>query len=319
MLHVARISLVALGVAVLLGSAAHASPAPVSAAKEEADVRVWTIYYRSHRGQRRKAHVVLPSWYGPTRNPPLPLIISPHGRGIDSLENARVWGLLPALGRFAVVNPEGEGRRLKRFSWGYKGQISDLARMPRIVKRGIPWLRINRSAIYAFGNSMGGEEALLLAARNPRLLAGTAVFDPVTDLARQYYNFPRLGCAAECRRVWNGPIGKKLQQMARFEVGGAPSAVPRAYARRSPITFARSLAFSRSPIQVWWSTLDRVVTGQRWQSGALVDRIRALNRASRLEQYIGVWEHGRAMTEDGELPTALIRFGLLDPADDPRR
>ena len=312
------IVLVALTLAVAAATAPGTAVA-VSPRADEAEVRVWKIYYRSHRGQRRKAHVVLPAWYSATNNPPLPLIISPHGRGIDSLENARVWGRLPALGHFAVVNPEGDGRRLKRYSWGYAGQIADLARMPEIVGRGIPWLRVDPAAIFAFGNSMGGEEALLLAARYPGLLAGTAVFDPVTDLARRYYDFRRLGCNAHCLRVWNGPIGPKLQQLARVEVGGAPSRVPGAYARRSPITFARSLAFSPSPIQIWWSTLDRVVTGQRWQSGLLVDRIRQLNPAASVEQYMGVWGHGRSMIEKGELPTALIRFGLLDPALDPRR
>jgi len=30
---------------------------------------------------------VLPDWYGPHDNPPLPLIISPHGRGVPAAEN----------------------------------------------------------------------------------------------------------------------------------------------------------------------------------------------------------------------------------------
>src|SRR5437667_4252527 len=153
---------------------------------EAVQVRVVTIHYRTHDGYRRAAYVVLPNWYGPGDNPPLPLIISPHGRGVSAEENVDRWGNIPLLGPFAVVNPEGQGRRLRRFSWGYAGQIEDLARMPQIVRRAIPWLRIEPKGIYAFGTSMGGQEALLLAARHPRLLAGVAAFDPVTDMARRY-------------------------------------------------------------------------------------------------------------------------------------
>ena len=110
---------------------------------ERVQVQVITIRYTTQDGFRRDAYVVLPEWYGPWSNPPLPLIISPHGRGVSAEENVDRWGDLPALGSFAVVNPEGQGRRLENFSWGYQGQIADLARMPGIVTRAIPWLRID--------------------------------------------------------------------------------------------------------------------------------------------------------------------------------
>ena len=50
--------------------------------------------------------------------------------------NARFWGNLPAEGDFAVVNPGGEGRRLRQYSWGDPGQIDDLARMPDLTTLG---------------------------------------------------------------------------------------------------------------------------------------------------------------------------------------
>ena len=59
------------------------------------------------------AHVLLPGWYGPGNNPPLPLVISPHGRGATGLSNSKFWGNMPAIGRFAVVSPDGMGRRLE--------------------------------------------------------------------------------------------------------------------------------------------------------------------------------------------------------------
>ena len=167
---------------------------------EQVHVRVVTIHYTTHNGLHRAAYVVLPDWYGPGNNPPIPLIISPHGRGVSAEENVDRWGDLPSIGSFAVVNPEGQGRRFARFSWGYAGQIDDLARMPRILRATIPWLRIEPRRIYAFGTSMGGQETLLLVARHPKLLAGAAAFDPVTNMASRYRDFSRLRCNRGCLR-----------------------------------------------------------------------------------------------------------------------
>ena len=69
---------------------------------------------------------------------------------------------------------------MHQYSWGYRGQIDDLARMPRIVEA--HGVRVDRSRIYAIGGSMGGQETLLLAALHPHLLAGAAAFDPATDM-----------------------------------------------------------------------------------------------------------------------------------------
>jgi poly(3-hydroxybutyrate) depolymerase len=197
-------------------------PSAGSASWDQVLVKVVTIHYKTHDGYRRAAYVVLPDWYGPGNNPPLPLIISPHGRGVSAEKNVDRWGNLPTLGPFAVVNPEGQGRRFRRFSWGYAGQIDDLARMPQIVRRAIPWLRIEPKRIYAFGTSMGGQETLLLAARHPKLLAGAAAFDPVTDMAQRYRDFARLPCNHGCLRKWGDPLGLGLRRLARDEIGGTP-------------------------------------------------------------------------------------------------
>src|SRR6266545_3276933 len=107
--------------------AAQARPAFQKAPCDRHCVRVWAIHYRSHAGSRRNAYVVLPSWYRPGHNPRIPLVISPHGRGVTAGANVQRWGNLPAFGGFAVVNPEGQGRRLRLHSWGYAGQVADLA------------------------------------------------------------------------------------------------------------------------------------------------------------------------------------------------
>ena len=181
-------------------------------------VRVWTVRYRAHNGLARLVYVALPDDVGPSNNPPLPLVISPHGRGLTGLANLRFWGDLPARGRFAVISPDGHGRLAAPFM-GLRSQIHDLANMQYVAKATLPWLRVKPHAVFALGGSMGGQETLLLVARHRRLLRGAAVFDAPTDLAWRYRDFPRI------------PGGRHLQELARRELGGTPDSHPGAYAR----------------------------------------------------------------------------------------
>ena len=256
------------------------------------DIRL--IHYRAHDGVVRPAWLLLPSDYG---GEPLPLVISPHGRGTSARANARLWGDLPGLGGFAVVNPAGEGRRFGEYSWGDPGQIADLARMPAIVRA--DGVRVEQSRIYAFGGSMGGQETLLLVARHPHLLAGAAVFDAATDMARRYWDFARL----------RG--GASLQRIAREEIGGTPLTDPRAYAIRSPDSYARELALSGVPLQLFWSTRDRVIFDQVDETAALVQEIRGWDPEAPVEVFRGAWRHTAEMRWSRRLPRALVRFGLL--------
>jgi poly(3-hydroxybutyrate) depolymerase len=207
-------------VALAAVSAAFARPAPVDAMGA---VRVVDVRYRAHDGYTRNAWLMLPSWYGPMRHPRIPLVISPHGRGVTALGNMRLWGDLPARGPFAVVNPEGQGRKLTLYSWGDPGQIEDLARMPAILHRAIRWLRLG--PVYAVGGSMGGQETLLLLARHPHLLAGAISFDAPVNLSSRFGQFSRI------------VGGSRLQRLAVDEVGG------RVHGRRA----ARSTTSARSP------------------------------------------------------------------------
>src|SRR6476469_9188878 len=241
-------------------------------------VEAWRIVYRAHDGARRHAYVLLPRWYRKGNDPPLPVVVSPHGRGVTAWADCRLWGSLPAIGRFAVVCPEGQGRRLRFYSWGAPGQIYDLAHMLEYTRSALPWVRAQRRRVYAVGGSMGGQEVLLAAARYPRRFAGVIAFDAVANFARQYETFPRLRCNHLCLRRWRGPIGAALQRFARIEVGGSPVSDRRGYALRSPLSYARRLAFAHVPIELWWSGSDLVVRDQRRaQSGALFSRIMRLN------------------------------------------
>jgi pimeloyl-ACP methyl ester carboxylesterase len=274
-------------------------------------VRVLTIDYRAHDGARRRAYVVVPASYFAGPRPRIPLVISPHGRGGEGRTNAKLWGDLPALGNFAVVNPDGMGRRLARFSFGYPGQIDDLARMPDIVSRALPWLHVDRKHVFALGSSMGGQETLLLVARHPRLLAGAAAMDSVTDLARRYRQLPALGCDAACLERFGRPYGELLQASLAQEVGGSPTSDPRAYAERSPFSLAQEIASSGVPLQIWWSRTDRIVFDQEHQSRALFLRLHRLNPCAAVSAYVGRWRHSVEMKPHSLLPFALARFGLL--------
>jgi hypothetical protein len=260
-------------------------------------VKILGFPYRAHNGDERLAFLVVPRWYGPRNHPPIPLVISPHGRGIGASQNVLLWGNLPARGRFALVSPEGQGRRLVLFSWGDPGQIADLARMPRLARRAFPWLRFERRRIYAVGESMGGQETLLLVAHDPRLLAGAAAFDAPTNMDLRYRDFREL------RR------GLRLQRMARFEIGGPPSLAPRLYAERSPLDLARRIALSGVPLELWWSRADRVVADQAAQSGRLYRTIERLDPRAPVRAFVGRWAHGLEFRRD--LPRALERLGLL--------
>lgn len=302
----------ALALAVLAAALA-AAVAPRGAESKPAKprVKIVKITYRAHNGKQRPAWVVLPSWYGKRYHPKLPLIISPHGRGLSGRQNARLWGALPARGPFIVVNPDGQGRRLPRHSWGYSGQIEDLARMPKILRNKLPWIQIDHRRVYAFGGSMGGQESLLLLARKPRLLAGVAVFDAVTDFAAQYKRFPQINCNKKCRRDLGEPLGRVLIRQARREIGGAPWKKPAAYKRRSPMTYVDVIARSCVPLQIWWSVADQVVRDHTSQSGAMFWRIRQLNAQAPVHAFVGNWIHTAVMKAKTRLPLALANFDLL--------
>jgi pimeloyl-ACP methyl ester carboxylesterase len=265
-------------------------------------VRIWRIGYRAFNGQRRTALVVLPRWYGPGNNPPLPLVISPHGRGVEPETNARFFGNLPALGPFALVSPEGSGVHLELYAWGAAGDISDLARMPTIVRQALPWLQIASHRIYAVGGSMGGQETLLLVAEHKQLLAGAAALDAPTNLAARYAAFRKL------------PYGLGLQQLARLEFGGIPRLRHDAYADRSPIFFARDIAESGVPLQIWWSTRDQIVVNQAGESGLLYRAIKRLNPTAPVTQVIGAWQHTAEMRASRQLPIVLAQMGLVQLA-----
>ena len=291
--------------ALLIAAALAAAPRPTDAAdaglRAASRVKTLTFSYRSHAGTTQKAHLVLPTWYGRQRHPAIPFVISPHGRGVNGEYNLRFWGELPADGPFALISPDGQGRLLPRYSWGFRGHLDDLARMPALARKAFPWLSVDQRRVYVIGDSMGAQEALLLAARPAVRLAGVAAFDPVTDMAARY-------------RQWLVTPGlQRLRPIARKEFGGTPDQRPRAYADRSPAAKLKAIAANRVPIQLWWSYRDSIIANQPQDTGAFYKRFVALAPRAPVQEVVGYWEHARAMHPETQLPAALACFGLVSP------
>jgi poly(3-hydroxybutyrate) depolymerase len=264
-------------------------------------IRQWGLRYRAHNRVVRWAVVVAPAQYTPKKpSPPLPLVISPHGRGVRARTNANLWRDLPGRGGFIVICPGGMGRRLPLHSWGWRGQIDDLARMPAILRAVRPWLHVDRERVYVVGGSMGGQETLLLVGRHPALLAGAVAFDSVTDFFRRYSDFAVLG-----RK------GRMLQELARIEVGGTPTTNPEEYRIRGAQHWLDEIAHSGVPLQMWWSDADEIVTGQENQSGRFFADLQALQPRGRLEKVMGSWSHTAESYRRLQLPGAVRWLGLL--------
>jgi pimeloyl-ACP methyl ester carboxylesterase len=295
---VRRSLLVTLVAALALVAAAPVAAAPIAASPL---VKTYRFTYRTHDGRTSYALLLLPAWYGPDRHPAIPLVISPHGRNTTPASAASRWYELPATGGFAVVVPAGQGRRLQLYSWGYPGQIDDLAHMPALAERAVAFFQYRRHHVYAVGASMGAQEVLLLVATHPHLLAGAIAFDPAVDLANRYYEFAQL----------DG--GSRLQAIARLEVGGTPSQNPQAYRLRSPSSYVRKIAFSNIPLELWWSTADEVIVNQATQAGGFYHRLLQINPNAPVASYTGTWRHAVEDTAFGKLPAALTNMNLLPP------
>jgi hypothetical protein len=145
----------------------------------------------------------------------------------------------------------------------------------------------------------------LLVARHPHLLAGAASFDAPTNMAARY------------RAFVDQPMGRGLQKLVRLEVGGTPLTDPHGYALRSPLDWARKIAFSGVPLQIWWSKHDRVVTDEREESGRLYRTVKRLNPDAPVSEFVGTWAHTTEMKSGGYLPYSLSLFGLMPPRSGP--
>lgn len=76
---------------------------------------------------------------------------------------------------------------------------------------------------------------------------------------------------------------------------------PRAYAIRSPLDWARRIAFSGVPLQIWWSWKDKIVVDQVHGLGLLFRDIKRLNPAAPVARdWAPRLSYGATSTRPGE-------------------
>jgi hypothetical protein len=241
--------------------------------------------YRAWNGTRRQAVVLLPAGYA-AGQAALPCVIAAHGRDMPPAVVAQRWGALPTELDFAVICADSAGVREAYNSWAAPGQLRDLMRLPALLQRAAPWVRLDPSRTYAAGVSMGAQEVLCLAARYPDRLAGVAAFDGVTDLSARYGEV-----------LLSARGGPGVLKRMRHEMGGTPQQAPFAYRQRSPSSYAATLATAGVPVQLWWSPRDvRVINQSTTQTGELYRRICRLGPAPQVTEIRTDLAHGVAFS-----------------------
>ena len=316
--------------------------------------RPWSRYYLGwDQKTPRESIIVLPTEWDQNNPPsqPRPLVIAPHGRNNGGYANAcAFWKEAPADGQFALVSPDGLARahdpasdpyaplptNLGLFTYGYRRQIDDLARMPTILQEALPWLPIDLEKIYVLGSSMGGLETLLLAARysdgvlsgGTGQLQGAAAYDSPCDLETQcsYLTHTAPDTAARMiEEIGSEPLNRQgWNDGARFydpkQKGAHPTirdllkTLPNdqtPWDERSPLTYT-TLSSLQFPLKIYWSNNDIVVGNQATaQSGKLAAQLQGV---ANVESFSGDWAHSAEFEygSAGErLSEALQSFGLI--------
>ena len=276
-------------------AAAAASPSPSVSPSPSPSPVVQSIEfeYVAWNGTTQSATLLLPLGYDLDGSASLPCIVHLHGRGAKPIDSSTAWRDLPTRDGFAVICPNSVARDGTGNSWAVPGQIDDVLRMPDLVEAAVPGLRLDRDRLFLVGSSMGGQESLVTLARAPDRFAAVAAFDGAADLAARYWE---MGEAAQAHD----------QALLRHELQGSPRKQPFAYAQRSPLSYAETLARCRVPLLVTWSTADEVVVnGEETQFGRLCRRLRALDPQVPLTEVITALPHGQALRAD---PEAVLRF-----------
>lgn len=200
------------------------------------------IFTSTYDGSAQPALVQLPSSYQPGQ--PTPLLVALHGWGEDR------WGALGSYGVEAnqfgwlLASPDMHGENNPYTLPPSDHPLASRASQQDILDT-IQWVRerynVDPTRIYLAGHSMGGQIALVSAAKNQGLFAAVVDDRGPTDLARWH---------AE------SPVGRQL--WIEDEVGGPPDSTTYfEYQRRSPLTFARN--WGSTPLKIYLAQQDTVV------------------------------------------------------------
>jgi pimeloyl-ACP methyl ester carboxylesterase len=206
-----------------------------------------------------------------------------YSGGLDGLRRGYHAGWRGLADRYQVViaMPYGHHRRVDLCSLASPEQIGDMAHLIELLPT--EGYSIDISRIYACGLSMGGQEALVLAGKYPDRIAAVVAFNPIVDLAAWQQDL----ATTNVEEIREFDTASKIVA----EVGRSPEACPAAYAERSPIEYADSLA--QVSTLVYWSAKDLVVPGQLSRhSYRLYQAVKAISDVAPIAEYEHTRSHG---------------------------
>ena len=149
---------------------------------------------------------------------------------VQTLEYAKKRG-------WAFVGPNFRGPNSTPPACGGDPAVQDIVDAVNYAKGRV---KIDAKRVYIAGGSGGGHITLLMAGRHPEIWAGCVAFCPITDLARWHAD-----------SVLKHPgRSSRYAQMMEGACGGAPSAKPDEYRRRSPLTWLENAAKAGVPIYI---------------------------------------------------------------------
>lgn len=231
---------------------------------------------------------------------PTPLILAPHpagwtadedfhGGAFDTVAPHPGWyGVAERYG-VTVVAPVTYGANVPLLSLGYGPSLDDTVRAIEALRAA--GVHVDEERAYACGLSMGGQETLLLIARNPGLFAAGFAFNPVIDVQAWYDDFAASPYYPE---LAGDDPALALDALIRAELGGPPSDHLAASRERSPISFPEML--TKTPLMLYWSHLDDIVPHQATrQTKRMYDEIKRLDPTAPVAEYNHTWSHGYSL------------------------
>ena len=225
---------------------------------------------------------------------PVPVVIAPHPITWSAAEeynggltggykrgyHAGWYGLADRY-KVVIVMPHGHSRRIDGCSLASPEQISDIAQLINVMPEF--QVDVNHNQIYACGESMGGQEALVVAGQNPELFAAVVAFNPIVDLAAWQLDLAN----SENLEIRGFGTDQRVIQ----EVGGTPSEVPLLYAERSPTNYVDGL--KKVPTLIFWSNKDLIVPRQATHHAYhLYQMVKSSDISSPIAEYNHTHIHG---------------------------
>lgn len=215
----------------------------------------------SYDGSTQPAALQIPTAYQSSQ--PTPLLIGVHGWGDDRWAPLADYAAAANDAGWLLAAPDMHGERSAYPRPPYDHPLASRASQRDILDT-IQWVQarynVDPNRIYITGESMGGQIALVTAAKNPGLFAAVVSDRGPTDLERWY----------EESELWR-------QTLIAQEVGGAPDSTTRfEYQRRSPLSFARNLV--DTPLLLYHATGDTTVLPHHSQD--MLDAVRAADPAA---------------------------------------